>query len=68
VIGRRTMVELLHVAAGLAVALWLTVNFARSYPLGRDVIWWCGTAAMLATLAMAVRPVGRALEQDRTPK
>lgn len=63
--GRRTLVELLHVAAGIAVALWLTTNFARSYPLGREVIWWCGTAAMLATLAMAVRPVRRAMEQDR---
>jgi len=53
------------VAAGLALALWLTTSFARSYPLGREAIWWCGSFAMLATLAMAVRPVRRALAADR---
>ena len=66
--GRRTLVELLHVAAGLAAAVWLTSRFARSYPLGREVIWWCGTGAMLATLAMAVRPVRRALAEDRSAR
>jgi len=68
VIGRRTLIELAFVAAGLGVALWLTVHCARSYPMGAQVIWWCGTAAMLSTLLLAIGPVRRALAADRAAR
>jgi len=63
-IGRRTLTELFFVVLGLGVALWLTIQCADAYPLGRVVIWRCGGAAMLATLAMAVPTIRRALADD----
>lgn len=62
---RNTLVETLHILAGLAVAVAMTWAAAWSYPLGQEVIWWCGGAAALATVAMGVRPLRRAWRQDR---
>ncbi|HEX8484154.1 hypothetical protein [Sphingomonas sp.] len=61
----RTLVELLHILAGLAAAAALTSAIAWSYPLGAHVAWWCGGAAMVATALMGVRPLRRAWMQDR---
>lgn len=61
---RRTVIELLHVAGGLIVAVMMTWAAAWSYPLGWDVIWWCGIAAMIATVGMGVRPLRQAWKQD----
>lgn len=59
------MVELLHMVAGLAAAAALTSAVAWAYPLGREVIWWCGAAAMGATILMGLGPLSRALAADR---
>jgi hypothetical protein len=64
-IGRHVLVELLHVAAGLAAGLAMTVAAAWAYPLGHDVIWACGLFAMAATVAMGVGPLRRAAARDR---
>jgi hypothetical protein len=63
--GRRALIELGHIVAGLAVGLGLTSLAAWSYPLGYHVIWACGAAAMLATLLMGIRPLARAIDADR---
>jgi hypothetical protein len=61
----RTTVELLHIVAGLVAAAAMTWAAAWSYPLGYEVIWWCGAAAMLATVLMGVGPLRRARAIDR---
>ncbi len=61
---RRTLVEALHVVAGLAAAVAITWAAAWSYPLGWDVIWWCGAGAMAATILMGIGPLRRALTED----
>lgn len=63
--GRATLVELFHVAVGLAAAAALTAAVAWAYPLGRQVIWWCGAAAMLVTAVMGIGPLKRARQADR---
>jgi uncharacterized membrane protein len=63
--GRATLIELLHVVAGLAVAAAMTAAAAWAYPLGAEVIWWCGAAAMAATVTMGLGPLRRALAADR---
>lgn len=63
--GRRTAIELFYVVAGLAVAYLFTWACAWSYPPGRDVVWWCGGAAMVATVLMGLPPLRRAWAADR---
>jgi hypothetical protein len=66
--GRRTVIELLHVAAGLMAAAAIAGTVAGADPLGREVIWWCGAAAQAATLAMAVGPLRRAWAADQSAR
>ena len=61
----RTAIELLSIAAGLIVAALMTWAAAWSYPLGREVIWWCGAGAMVATVLMGIGPLRRARAADR---
>jgi len=61
----RTTVELLYIAAGLVAAVAMTWAAAWAYPLGRDVIWWCGAGAMAATVLMGIGPLRRARAIDR---
>ncbi len=63
---RHTTVEILHILVGLAVAVAITWAAAWSYPLAWDVIWTCGAAAMVATVAMGIRPLRRARRLDAT--
>ncbi len=60
-----TTIEILHIVAGLVAAVAMTWSAAWSYPLAWDVIWWCGAAAMVATVAMGLRPLRRARRKDR---
>ena len=62
---RRTAVESLHILAGLTAAAALTKAIAWSYPLGADVAWWCGGAAMVATVLMGAGPLRRAWTADK---
>jgi hypothetical protein len=61
----RTLVEALHIIGGLAAAVAITWIAAWSYPLGWDVIWWCGAGAMVATLLMGIGPLRRAWREDK---
>nr|WP_163960208.1 hypothetical protein [Sphingomonas insulae] len=56
---------MLHIAAGLVAATAMTWAAAWAYPLGYEVIWWCGAAAMVATVLMGVGPLRRARAIDR---
>ena len=62
---RRTLIELLHILTGLAAAAALTTAIAWSYPLGARTAWWCGAAAMVATVLMGVGPLRRAWAVDK---
>ncbi|MCH4894142.1 MULTISPECIES: hypothetical protein [unclassified Sphingomonas] len=63
--GRHTLVELLHIAAGLVATVAITWASAWSYPLGRNDIWLVGSVAFVVVLLMGVRPVREALAKDR---
>jgi len=61
----RTVVELIHIAVGLLAAAVIAGLAAWAYPLGREVIWWCGAAAQAVTLALGIGPLRRAWARDR---
>ncbi len=65
---KQTSIEILHILAGLVVAVAITWAAAWSYPLGQDVIWACGAAAMVATVLMGVGPLRRARRLDQTTR
>ena len=65
---KQTTIEILHILAGLVVAVAITWAAAWSYPLGQDVIWACGAAAMVATVLMGVGPLRRARRLDQTTR
>jgi membrane protein implicated in regulation of membrane protease activity len=61
----RTLVELLHLAAGLVATACITAASAWAYPLGRGVIEAVGWVAAGVVLAMYVDPIRRAWEADQ---
>ena len=61
----RTIVEMAYIALGLAVTAAMVWAASWAYPLGREVFWWCGAAAMVATLLMGAQALRRARAQDR---
>ena len=65
---KKTTIKILHILAGLVVAIAITWAAAWSYPLGQDVIWSCGAAAMVATMLMGVGPLRRARRLDQTTR
>lgn len=60
----RTLVEILHIVAGLAATVLIVELSAWGYPLGARVIWFIGGIAALVVLAMGVGPVRRAWAAD----
>ena len=60
----RTLVELLHLAAGLAATVLIVRLSAWAYPLGRGVIEATGWVSAAIVLAMAVPPLRRAWAID----
>ena len=61
----RMLGELLYLAAGLAVAGLMVWAASWAYPLGREVFWWCGGAAMATSLVFGVGRLRRARGHDR---
>jgi hypothetical protein len=64
----RTLVEILHIIAGLAATALIVELSAWGYPLGTRTIWIVGGIAALVVLAMGVGPVRRAWAADRAEK
>ena len=63
--GRRTLVELLHLAAGLGVTAAVFAAGAWSYPVGAATVQAVGWATMLVVFGMGVAPLRRAWRADR---
>ena len=63
--GRRALIELLHLLFGLALTFALFSAAAWAYPIGGGTIMAVGWGTMAAVLAMGVGPLVRASAQDR---
>ena len=55
----------MYLLAGLIVAGLMVGVASWAYPLGRDVFWWCGAAAMATTLVFGIGRLRRARGHDR---
>jgi uncharacterized membrane protein len=61
----RTLIEALHLAAGLIATVALGALFAWSYPQATLTIWVVAAVADVLVALMGVRPIRRALKEDR---
>ena len=61
----RTLIELLHIAAGLMATALITAVGAWAYPLGGDTIRLVGWCAGAAVVLMGIGPLRRAWTIDR---
>ncbi|MES2339229.1 MAG: hypothetical protein V4537_14140 [Pseudomonadota bacterium] len=61
----RTIVELLHIAAGLAATALIVAVAAWAYPLARREIEVCGWVAAVLVLLLGISPLRRAWAIDR---
>ena len=61
---RHTLIELIHIAAGIAATVAVTKIAAWAYPLGRETIWWVGAAMVVLVTAMGVGALRRAVGLD----
>lgn len=61
----RVLIEVIHIAAGIAAAMLIAALASWSYPLARDDIWLVTYVAMAAVVVMGVGPIRRALAEDR---
>ena len=61
----RTLVELLHLLAGLAATALIVRLSIWAYPLGRDVIAATGWVSAAIVVLMGIGPLRRAWAADR---
>jgi phosphate/sulfate permease len=61
----RTVIEALHLAAGLGATVALAALFAWSYPQATVTIWVVAAVAGVLVALMGVRPIRRALQEDK---
>ena len=64
----RVLVEALHIAAGIAVALLIGALSAWAYPLAERDVWLVTGAAILCVIGMGVGPMRRAMTAERAKK
>ena len=66
---KQTLIELLHILAGLAATALITQVAAWAYPLARDTITIVGWVAAVAVVLMGIPPLRRAwaIDRRRTP-
>lgn len=64
-IGRKTLIELAHIAAGIVLALVMAWAMAWAVPLAKLDIWAVDIASIVIILIMGVRPVRDALAADK---
>ena len=62
----RVLVEALHIAAGIAVALLIGALSAWAYPLAAHDVWLVTGVAILCVIGMGVGPMRRAMAADRS--
>jgi len=61
----RTLVEALHVVAGLAATVAVAAVCAWGYPQATATIWWVAGVAFVIVAAMGVYPLRTAWRADR---
>lgn len=61
----RSLVELLHIAAGVMATALVVAIAAWAYPLGRDAIHNVGWVAGVAVVLLGIKPLTRAWALDR---
>jgi hypothetical protein len=61
----RTLVELLHIVAGLAATVLIVRLAAWGYPLARETFYLIGWVAGLAVVLMGLRPLRKAWRIDQ---
>jgi hypothetical protein len=61
----RVLIEVVHIAAGIAAAMLIAALASWSYPLARHDIWLVTYVAMVAVVLMGVGPIRRAYAVDR---
>jgi len=64
----RVLVEALHIAAGIAVALLIGALSAWAYPLASRDVWLVTGVAIACVIGMGVGPMRRAMAADRDGK
>lgn len=64
----RVLVEALHIAAGIAVALLIGAVASWAYPLAERDVWLVTGVAILCVILMGIGPMRRAMTADRTGK
>lgn len=64
-IGRKTLIELAHIAAGIALALGMAWAMAWAVPLAKLDIWAVDIVSIVIILIMGVQPVREAMAADR---
>ena len=62
----RVLVEALHIAAGIAVALLIGALSAWAYPLAARDVWLVTAVAIACVVAMGIGPMRRAMAAGRS--
>lgn len=61
----RVLVEALHIAAGISVALLIAALSAWAYPLAARDVWLVTAVAIVCVIVMGIGPMRRAMAADR---
>jgi heme A synthase len=65
VIGRRTLIELLHIAAGVIASAVIAWGAVWSLPHAAGTIWAVMGGVMVVVVFMGIRPLRMAWRADR---
>lgn len=63
--GRHVLIELFHIAAGIALALVIARGVAWAVPLARHDVWGVTAIVVVAVVLMGLRPLAEARARDR---
>jgi hypothetical protein len=64
-IGRKTLIEFAHIAAGIGLALVMAWAMAWAVPLAKLDIWAVDLVSIVVILIMGVQPVREAMAADK---
>ena len=64
-IGRKTLIELAHIGAGIVLALGMAWAMAWAVPLAKLDIWAVDIVSIVIILIMGVQPVREAMAADK---
>ncbi len=64
----RVLIEALHIAAGMSVALLIAAVGSWAYPLARGDLWTVSLVAIGCIALMGIAPIRRAIAADRAAR